>query len=147
MIGREVWSQLDGKIRAMIAVAVLAIVAVVVSDVMAGEDYGDILRHFVMAEIALVFVLYAITIVFGIATWRKRVFDNASSRDLARARLARILGCLIFLVEEAVSLAERFGDTTFNWRTPAVQIGLILWLYAWGFIDTKRVLSLKEVRA
>jgi hypothetical protein len=147
MIGREVWNELDEKLRVLIAVAALCVIGVVVVDVATGEDFPDALRHFVMAQIVLVIVLYTITVVVGVVTWHKRVFDTESLKEVGKARLARIAGCIIFLLEEAVSLAERFGDEHLVWRTPAIQIALILWLYAWGHIDTKRVLSLKEARA
>lgn len=103
------------------------------------ETHYDILRAFVLTETAGVFLLYGLSLAEGIVKlWRGAYGGAPVVRRLLKARMARIAACMIFMVDESVTTIDRLGNPVMNWRTPTLQIVLIMLLYAWSYIDRSK---------
>lgn len=113
-------------------------VAPVIAGVQSDTNF-DILRAFVITQAGIIFVLYAVALAEGIAQiWRGAYATVTINRSLLKARIARIFGCMIFVAEESFSIVGRLGEPVMNFRTPVLQIALLLLLYAWAYMDRRR---------
>lgn len=95
----------------------------------------DYLRWAVLAQAFVVISLYAVTlgnVVYRIwSDWK----GPALARQLRLANAARLLACLIIVCEATSDVSERLGNQILNFRTPVLQVALILLALAWGFMD------------
>jgi hypothetical protein len=96
----------------------------------------DIIRAFVLTQAGIVIVLYVLVLAEGATRlWRGAYAKTPVVRSLLKARMARVMASTIFVCEEIVSVADRLGNHTMNWRTPLLQAALLLLLYAWAYMD------------
>jgi hypothetical protein len=101
---------------------------------------ADFFRFIVLAQIAVVIVLYVV------AAWRTIGFvrpDNdghspewrRTVRILNMGRLARIGGIIALLIASSFGVFDRLGHPILNPVTPFVQIGTIALVFAWVSLD------------
>lgn len=97
----------------------------------------DRIRIFVLAQAAVVVMLY-VQALYSVILRVSRPGPDRSTNEIRRGHLCLLLAIFVLLAEEIVRVAQRLGQDHLNWRTPLLQIALLLLFLGWLWLERRR---------
>jgi hypothetical protein len=98
----------------------------------------DYLRVFVLGQVAVIVVLFALSIVQdGLVLLRTRdvVLVDAAARRFVLGKIASRAGILVLMIQPVLGVVHRFGQHHLDSRTPTLQLALLLFWGTWAWAD------------
>lgn len=99
-------------------------------------DVRDGLRVFVLAQATVIVVLYAQALWNVVDRVRRPSHDKAAN-EIRRGHMCLLLAIFVLLSEEILRVIARIGEGILNWRTPLLQVALLLLFFAWLWLERR----------
>jgi hypothetical protein len=97
----------------------------------------DRIRIFVLAQAAVVVLLY-IQALYSVIKRVSKPGPDRSTNEIRRGHMCLLMAIFVLLSEEIYRVAKRIGQDHLNWRTPLLQIALLLLFLAWLWLERRR---------
>jgi hypothetical protein len=126
-------SFIDSYTRVLLIALPLAAIFISVS---IEANLRDGLRIFVLSQAAVVVLLYAQAL-WNVLMRVAHPGSDRSTNEIRRGHLCQILAIFVLLSEEIVRVVHRIGEGMLNWRTPLLQLALLLLFFAWLWLERR----------
>jgi hypothetical protein len=121
------------RVRIILVASLLGAIFAAVS---LDANLRDGLRIFVLSQAAVVVLLYAQAL-WNVLMRVAHPGSDRSTNEIRRGHLCQILAIFVLLSEEIVRVVHRIGEGMLNWRTPLLQLALLLLFFAWLWLERR----------
>lgn len=116
------------------------VILIPLAAIIAGKDSYDIIRWFVLAQIATMIVFYIASIISDVEDWinfsgHGDLPGDAALARVISSRITRSIGIMVLLGADMWQITLRIGNDHFNPLTPVSQLALVFLINAWFVMD------------